>query len=62
MKLTKKQLVIKESVIARLKIEQTSGDTEVAHCNADDLLCELLNEIGLQEVVDEYIKIGKWYA
>ena len=62
MKLTKKQLVIKESVITRLKEEQNNGDTEIAHCNADDLLCELLNEIGLQEVVEEYIKIGKWFA
>jgi hypothetical protein len=62
MKLTKKQLIIKESVIARLKKEQTNWDTENAHCEADDLLCELLNEIGLQEVVEEYIKIGKWYA
>ena len=62
MKLTKKQLEIKEAVIAKLKEEQTNGDTEIAHCNADYYLCELLNEIGLQEVVDEYIKITKWYA
>jgi hypothetical protein len=62
MKLTKKQLVIKESVIAKLKEEQKNDDYEMAHCNADDLLCELLNKIGFQEVVDEFIKVGRWYA
>jgi len=62
MKLTKKQLAIKESVIARLRIEQKNGDTECAHCNADDLLCELLNELGFIDVVNEWQEVDKWYA
>jgi hypothetical protein len=62
MKLTKKQLVIKESVIARLKIEQTNFDTEDAHWSADALLCELLKELGLEDVVSEWQEVDKWYA
>ena len=62
MKLTQKELIIKQSVIDRLKQEQKNDDYEIAHCNADDLLCELLNKVGLQEVVDEFIKVGRWYS
>ncbi|MFZ2809438.1 MAG: hypothetical protein WAZ60_23895 [Desulfosalsimonadaceae bacterium] len=39
-----------------------SGDTEQAHGQADDLLCELLVKIGYSQVIDEYNKIDKWYA
>ena len=47
-----------EEAIKRLKELQTDGDTESAHGEADDILCELLPK----EVVDEYNKISKWYA
>lgn len=38
------------------------GDTEIAHSDADDILCDLLSLLGYNEVVEEYNKIGKWYA
>jgi hypothetical protein len=38
------------------------GDTEIAHGDADDLLCDLLIELGYYDVVNEYNKIDKWYA
>jgi hypothetical protein len=62
MKLTKKQLAIKESVIAKLKEEQANGDLEGAHINGDDLLCLLLIELGCKDVVNEWREIDKWYA
>lgn len=31
------------------------------HCEADILLCELLNKLGYEKVVDEYKKISKYY-
>ena len=37
-------------------------DTEVAHSTADEILCELLLEMGYKDLVDEYNKIDKWYA
>ena len=62
MKLTKKQLVVKEDVIAKLKEEQENDDYELAHCNADELLCKLLEKLDCKDVVQEFIKVGRWYA
>jgi hypothetical protein len=62
MKITKKQLAIKEAVIAKLKEEQKNYDYEMAHCNADKLLCELLEQLDCKEVVQEFIKVGRWYS
>lgn len=39
-----------------------SLDTEVSHKLADDVLCDLLCELGFDEVVEEYHEIDKWYA
>ncbi len=38
------------------------GDRETDHMTADDLLCELLERMGFKSVLEEYRKIGKWYA
>lgn len=38
------------------------GDNETDHITADDLLCELLERMGFKKVIEEYRKIGKWYA
>jgi len=32
------------------------------HCMADEILCEYLELLGQHEIVEEYEKIGKWYA
>jgi hypothetical protein len=29
---------------------------------ADDILCEILNNLGLAEIVEEYTKMEKWFA
>lgn len=42
--------------------EAETGDTEVAHGNADDTLISLLLDLGFKEVVDSYDDIPKWYA
>ena len=61
-KTTEKQVNIK-TYIERLKEEQQPNvDTELAHCNADGILCDLLKELGYADVVEEYKKVGKWYA
>lgn len=52
----------REEAIECLKHEQKSGDTEIAHGNADDVLCDLLKSLGYGDVVKEYEKVSKWYA
>ena len=52
----------KEEAIQELKLQQKNGDTEVAHSNADDVLCALLSALGYNDVVAEYHKVNKWYA
>lgn len=41
---------------------QHNSDTEVAHLSADQILCNILEELGYSDVVKEYNKIEKWYA
>lgn len=48
--------------IIRLKEWQNCRDLEVAHTEADDILCDFLISLGYKDVVDEYRKIDKWYA
>ena len=38
------------------------GDTENLHCEADDLLCRVLTELGYGEGVEIFKKLDKWYA
>lgn len=51
----------KEEAIAKLK-EANKLDIEFAHYKADEILCELLNSLGYQDVVEVYNDIYKWYA
>ncbi len=48
--------------IEKLKELQNIKDIEYAHSEADKILCELLKEIKLKKIVEEYKKIEKWYA
>ena len=57
----KQKLAIKEAK-QKLELLVYNSDYEVAHANADDILCSILIELGLQDVVDVYKEIGKWYS
>lgn len=54
----------KKNYIAMLKStrEVFEDDTEMAHIQADEIICAVLDELGCDEIVDEYNKIYKWYA
>jgi hypothetical protein len=52
----------KEEAIAELAVLKYHDDTEVAHFDADDVLCQLLTTLGYADVVTAYREIGKWYA
>jgi len=43
-------------------LELGKGDPEIAHVNADEVLCELLTSLGFTDVVKEFKKVPKWYA
>jgi len=49
-------------MVERLQAEVDNDDTECAHGNADDILCELLEKLGYKEVVEKYNEVSKWYA
>jgi len=52
-----------QEAIEKLKKCQASGaDPEIAHWDADRVLCELLISKGCAEVVKEFQKVTKWYA
>jgi predicted RNA-binding Zn-ribbon protein involved in translation (DUF1610 family) len=46
----------------RMETEIDNDDMEDAHCKADDILCELLRELGYGKLIDTYEKVPKWYA
>ena len=48
--------------IALRELHCSSDDTEAAHAMADKLLCDMLERLGYNEVVDAYKIIDKWYA
>lgn len=52
------EYVAKMSAIA----DESKDDPEVAHCKADDLLCEILEDLDLSDVVSEFLRVHKWYA
>jgi len=51
----------KHLAIERLKAIDIS-DIEVAHCEADKILCELLEAFDCEDVVEAWKAVPKWYA
>lgn len=48
--------------IQQLKECQANGDTEGAHCEADSIICALLDSLGYEDVTKEYHAVDKWFA
>jgi hypothetical protein len=59
---TKGKQMTREEAIETLKTLAKDLDVEVAHKEADVVLCQLLFTLGYGDVVDEYHRIYKWYA
>ena len=51
-----------EQYMERMKDVGNNGDLEVAHIDADGILCELLIELGYGELIELYNEVDKWYA
>lgn len=48
--------------ISNLSKLTKNTNTESAHIKADDLLCDLLDLLGYNEVVSTYYSVPKWYS
>lgn len=56
---------LKNKYIEEMKKAKVSGENyEIAeaHRKADHVLCDLLNELGYEELIDLYFSVEKWYA
>lgn len=52
---------IRQRAIKRLR-EAEAMNTEEGHIEADNALCEMLNDLGFADVVDIFAELSKWYA
>jgi hypothetical protein len=52
----------RELAIQILEAQKDNGDTEIAHGVADSVICELLETLGYEDVVEAYNKVDMWYA
>lgn len=48
----------------KIKMQEITeiGDPEIAHHEADELLCEALEALGYNDGVKAFHNVGKWYA
>jgi hypothetical protein len=51
-----------KAFVSKMQDLENSRNQESAHIEADDILCQLLIELGYKEIVDAFENIGKWYA
>lgn len=51
-----------EKYLTKFKEKCLSVDIEINHSNAEDILCELLEDLGYNELITEFKKLEKWYA
>lgn len=59
---TKQPKMTKRKALKELRELQQAKDLEAGHIRADEILCELLAELGYQSVVREWEKLDKYYA
>lgn len=54
----------REAYVQRLRefIIRYSDDPEQAHIRADDVLCEILTEMGYEDIVEAFNIVPKWYG
>jgi hypothetical protein len=52
----------REEALAELAEIKQNEDKEMAHIFADAVLCQLLSDLGYDDVVKAYHDISKWYA
>lgn len=53
---------LKEKYVIKMQEAINNNDEETGHMNCDDILCDLLNELGFNEIIDIYNMQDKWFA
>lgn len=51
-----------EQLNAKYLMQMKVLKSEFEHDEADNLLCDLLEELGYAELVEAYRKVPKWYS
>ncbi len=54
-----------DRVLHQMRLLKTNPCQEERHCQADELLCDLLrsyHDVVLNEIVREFYDLDKWYA
>jgi len=51
-----------DAALEQMRALEDSRDLEGSHIEADDILCDLLDQLGFNEVVEAFKKLPKWYA
>lgn len=52
----------RQEYINRLKQIQRNNDYEIAHGDADEVLLEILEDLGYSDIIEEYNKVEKYYS
>ena len=53
----------KGDILTRMEaLARDDTDIEIAHIEADKILCELLLMLGWKDVVEAWERVPKWYA
>lgn len=53
---------LSDAAVARLSRLAQLSDAEVAHHEADKVLCYVLDQLGYRDVVEAWKKVPRWYA
>lgn len=53
---------LNEKYLKQMSELKNNDDYEALHGTADDILCELLNELGYTDLVRTFEELPKWYA
>jgi len=54
-----KYIMLLQAIVDR---QQKASDEEADHAEADKILCNILEELGQEDIVEIYEQISKWYA
>ena len=53
---------LNEKYLKQMNELKNNDDYESSHVTADDILCELLDELGYTDLIKVFNELPKWYA
>jgi hypothetical protein len=55
-------VITPDEFFRRMREIEKSADPEGGHLAADELMCEILDDLGYGDGVEIFERMGKWYA